>query len=687
MRIIAKDLTEQIIKETIGNPEFKCSKQGGKYSTVNYMLTPAGFDIENYKQYMYIWTFSINDLTIIGYTWKEFADVLKKIKAVTGLGKKSKEALKAMPIFVHNLKHEYHFFKYELKISDKFLIEGDNPLYVVVDDAFVFIDSYKISGKSLEDTAKMYGCKHQKTHDLDYDKPRNTEDAKHLTEEELNYCCNDTQILVEVAQFIFDNYFKKYGKLPLTMNKLVNSIIRYYYDQNKKEYAAANKRLALDKDDYQQLRVNAFRGGWNGLAYPGTHITNKSFYVDLDSAYCGAIVHGYYPVTKFVKRIASKDLFLQLIQTHCVIATLKFKGVETKNGILCESKSHVFGAKNPFWRTGGKLESADEYTTTMTELDFFNYQDCYEWEDFEVLEMHSAERGPLPDYIIQAAVYLYGEKAKLKKAGKKHTPDYLNAKTLVSNIFGAMVKKEYATEVSDITFEMNAKKKILFPQWGVYITAQVRRIVVHIAAQMDEYWLYSNTDSLFAIFNHYTATIINKYNVETQKKNKAMCEKLGLDYNIYDNLGCFDLAAGLISDFKANNVNQYMYRTIDGELECVYGGVPKRKTLPGSDKKVSDLLYYYYTGKYEVDGEEIDIKDYYTPFEFLSPSVKIPIEKTTATIIDKPSAEYVNGRIMTSKSGVIIESNKMYCAQQAAGLILALCQMAKKANDKRSHFE
>lgn len=683
MRVYIDELSKDVLKEHIGEPVWKFNKQGGKYTVVEYMCAPCGFDIENYKQYMYIWTFSINDLTVIGYTWNEFSKLLSMIKSIYALCKKEKKALRALPIFVHNLAHEYNFFKYELNISDAFFIDENNPMYVVVDEAFVFIDSYKISGKNLETTAEMFGCKHRKTHDLDYSIPRNTDDAKNLSEAELDYCCNDTQILVEVADYIFKNYFFKYNKLPFTMNKLVTSIVKSYYLLDKEKYDKQLTRLHLDKDDYQQLRINAFRGGFSGVAYPGMEVEKDIMYVDLDAAYCYAICHGYYPVTKFLKRAPKKELFLELVNTHCVIATVKFTNFIAKGDVCCEARSHVFGVKNAEWKVGGKLESCDEFTTTLCELDWLNFKDCYDWTDFEVLEMHSAERGSIFEYVIQAAIQLYGDKARLKKAGKKKSPEYLNAKTLVSNIFGAMVKKDDMKK-SDVSFEMDAKKKFLLPQWGVYVTAHVRRVVVHMASLMDSYWLYSNTDSLIAIRNNYTTSMIENFNASVKLLNKELCDKYNLDFNIYDNLGCFDTSAS-IKKFKANTVNQYMYEEENGHIECVYGGVAKRHEYNG--EKISDLLYYYYNGQYEIKGEKVDIKDYYTPFEFLSPSVKIPIYRTKAEVINTPSSEYINGKIMTSKSGVIITSNEEMCCQAAAGLILALTQMKKKENDSRSHYD
>ena len=75
MRRFVNNLTIKDLKDEIGEVTFKSTKTGDTfdkkdpfrkiYPVLNCALVPCGFDIECYKEFMYIWTFTIKSLTVI----------------------------------------------------------------------------------------------------------------------------------------------------------------------------------------------------------------------------------------------------------------------------------------------------------------------------------------------------------------------------------------------------------------------------------------------------------------------------------------------------------------------------------------------------------------------------------------------------------------------------------------------
>lgn len=661
------------IQNLLKDTEYKKTWVGKKL--VWAALVPCGFDIENTRQFMYIWTFSIKNLTIVGYTWDDYRKLLDMIKQVLQLGIKTKtvkhrdgseedktSAPYTLPIFIHNLRHEYSFMKYEFSFEKPFFLDKKkrNPLYLF-DGNFIYVDSYKIFPKKLEEVAKAY-CKVQKTHDLDYKVDRNTDDAKNLTQEELMYCVKDTQILVELAQFVFDHYFIPYGRLPLTQNQIIKIIIKKFHDDlpddEKAEVDKLLKSMTLTQDQYLFIRDEGFRGGY--CASSLREIEGDVLYEDETSAYCSSIVHGHYPMSAYraPRTMPTNEADLDFYaKNKCFQARVKFYDLMCTNSKLVKYESRhnvtwcladgsypktrdeMAEAKKSIKTTAsGKIWKAPCIEVSITDIDWDIYKKCYSWSKIEIGRFEVATRGELPDFIKKVAFELYGTKAKLKKAGVKG-PKYQSAKTLVSNVFGTMVQQISKDLVfgDETTWLANMLGALIKPQWGVYVSANARKILIDTILDLGiDNWAYSDTDSFYSDKNDKTIEIVDKFNATQKAKNKAVCARYGLDYDVFDDLGCWDDDHKDIVHFKTLGSKAYLYLTRDGEYKLVMSGIPEQYFWEAYDKK------------YKTRTEK-------KVFDFFNETTEITYTRHRVTWVDEETTEEINGMMMTSKSGCIIK--------------------------------
>lgn len=677
MMLRTKKTIEQVdivyLEKLLKDVEFKKTWVGKKL--VWAALVPCGFDIENTRQFMYLWTFSIKNVTVIGYTWDDYRHLLDMIQQVMKLGTKSKtvkhrdgteedkvSAPYTLPIFIHNLRHEYSFMKNEFKFEKPFFLDKKerNPLYLF-DGKFVYIDSYKIFPKKLEEVAKAYCSLQKMVGDLDYKVERNTEDAKKLTDKELMYCVRDTQILVELANFVFEHYFIPYGRLPLTQNQIIKIIIKSYFDKlNKEEKDTMTKFLkaqTLTQDQYLFIRDEGFRGGY--CASSLREIKGPVLYGDEASAYMSAIMHGHYPVSAYrsprTKPVNEKDLDF-FAKTKCFQARVKFYDLIAKGDKLIkyEGRSNVtwcladgtypktpeefsLAKKSIKTTASGKIWKAPCIEVSITDIDWEIYKKVYSWSKIEIGRFEVATKGELPDYIKQAALYLYGTKAQLKKNGIKG-PQYQSAKTLVSNVFGAMVQKISKELVFDNedAWLSQMLDSLIKPQWGVYVSANARKVLIDMILDLGiDTWAYSDTDSYYADKTEKSLKVTKAYNEQQKIKNIEMCKRYGLDQNIYDDLGCWDDDNKDIVHFKTLGSKCYMYMLSDGTFKLVMSGVPEQYFWEAYDKKYSKR-----TEK--------------KVFDFFDEKTEITYTRHRVTWVDTETTEIINGMKMTSKSGNII---------------------------------
>lgn len=632
-----------------------------------YLQQYCGFDIETTQYitkdyahaYMYIWSFTYNDITILGSYWEEFLELLEMFEHVFDLDERNQ-----LLIFIANMGFEFQFMRKWLNVTDSFFVDERKPLYIIHDKKIEFRDALQISGGKLEDLARNYTQTQKMVGDLDYNIMRNHSDAKRLTEKELQYVLNDTIILAEYMKYYFDT-FTKMKFLPLTKTGILRKRVK------KKAVSACKKAghklsniitaLHPSYNLYTLMMKWLFRGGYvhGANCYAGIVLENATG-ADITSSYPNEMnTKDNYPVSKFYRvKDITNELYLDLNKNYATMAVINFYGVKTKTAHSIESESKVIQSRKLRIDNGRVLE-AEFMQVFITELDFDIYQKFYKWEKMEVKHCWKAKRGRLPRYLLDIVNEYYQKKSELKKAGKKDTTDYALSKEMVNSGYGLTVtrmrentiiydndKDEYTTDNSFV-FEKEVAKQALLPQWGIWITANARHTLLDMVYNIemnakklgrDCDCAYEDTDSI-KILNYIDHRhIIEEYNRQQDLKIREICDKFGYSYEFMKGLGNFDIEYPYIKRFKHNGAKRYALKFYDFE-EKQYKTI---STISGLSKKA--LTAYCE-------------KNHLSIWKVFVHGMNIPVEETgkLASIYnDDCHSDIINGELMEEQSSICL---------------------------------
>ena len=615
------------------------AKRDKQLGSVYYKNIPASFDTETTSMYdengdkvalMYIWMFSVNGKVIYGRTWDEFTDMMELVSKFTDLKNR-------LVVYVHNLGFDFDFFRRRLKWYQTFSMKPREPLYAVTMTGIEFRDSYILTGKSLENSAKdlnKYKV-NKKVGDLDYNLLRGPETP--LTDTELGYCIYDCLVLDAIIQEKIEQE-GNITKIPLTNTGYVRRYVRekcypgshhsksYEYDQ----YRKLMDDLTITVDEYMTFK-RAFAGGFThgNAIYIGEHITGRIDSFDFTSSYPAVILSEMFPMSrpKHLTNV-SRETFIDILKTKLSIFDIRFNGLHKKHNMY---ESYISRSKcegEHIIEDNGRVVSADWISTTITNIDFSIMQRFYDWDSIQVGEVLVFEPGYLPKPIIESVLEFYKGKTELKGVEGAEV-DYQIKKGMLNAIYGCIVTDivranvDYDNEdgwgYDDLDIEgcvkqyNSSKKRFLYYPWGIFVTAYARRNLFMGIQEFGEDYLYSDTDSIKCINyqNHmkfiewYNDMITSKiktclayYNISASEacpKNKAGSPK---QIGIWD----WETKDSYYTDFKTLGAKRYIY-TQDGELHITIAGLGKK-----------------------IGGEYISKQT--DPYEFFSDDMSIPAENT-----------------------------------------------------------
>lgn len=529
------------------------SKKGNflsKYIRVNMAMdietTTVEVDGEKYSV-PYIITTSLQlphtDEFFIYHTrnWKDTQDLYDAISEVYGVGTKywSKDRKKYIPYgefararrvlfcFVHNLSYEFSFCRKELSFDNGeygfFSKDSRKAMKATLSDGIDFRDSSALTNSSLEQLSKMF-TKHKKVKDLDYKKIRNT--LTPLSDEERRYINDDVIILNEFEDVYFDRFCVEGNTPPMT--NTARLLLQVHLKMIQSNYDAGSiQKMQPPAEDIDKEQKYLFRGGFVHANINYLDEVVEVLMRDITSSYPASMLMKYVPMSKFEPIQLSKmswvkgeepDDFKWLIANKCVKMTVAYYGLHTITAHSYESYSklmeyHPIKGDLTEGLDNGRIQKCEMLKTMHTELDYEIYNLLYDWDGMEIIDIKYAERGMLPDFLLESVCGDYMTKNKLKVAGLSGTTDYTLAKVNVNTYFGMCCKSIYTNTVkykfdsamwyseeqknNDIRNELN--NRFLNYEWGVWITSQSRAKLVRMICAIEKAGgnvIYYDTDSI-----------------------------------------------------------------------------------------------------------------------------------------------------------------------------------------------
>lgn len=646
---------------------------------ITYLSIESAFDIETTSvmvqgqksAYMYIWMFGLGygNNVYYGRTWQEFINLCKLLQETYNLSENRR-----LIVYVHNLGFEFQFMRKYLKWLNVFSVDERKPIKALCSYGIEFRDSYVLSGYSLQKTAENLQKHNIKklVGDLDYSLIR-TYKTK-LSKQELDYCNND----IEIVNAYINEQIEQYGditKIPLTNTGRVRAFVRnncYYTNTNHRKsgkgkyirYRKIMNDLTLTKDEYIMLK-RAFMGGFThaNANYSGKLLKDVTS-IDFTSSYPSVMLAEQYPMSRGkkinVKTVKQLELYCQ---RFCLLFDIKLENVRPKinqENYISESKCFILkGAEI----NNGRVYSADELATTITNVDYEIIKKCYEWDNISIQNVIRYHKGYLPKDIIKSILELYQKKTELKGVEGKEV-EYLLSKGMLNSVYGMCVTDivkdnhvydtdwnvEHANIEEQIKKYNESKNRFLFYPWGVWVTAYARKnLWTGIIALGDDY-VYSDTDSIKLLNYNKHKDYINWYNDMTMKKLERMCDTYKLDKKllypktikgVIKPIGLWDYE-GTYSRFKTLGAKRYLVQDGD-KLHLTVAGLSKRNGIN------------YMIEQCNGDYEEV--------FEMFNDDLYIPADKTgkmTHTYIDDYMKFIIkdyqgNESIISVESGIHLE--------------------------------
>lgn len=618
----------------IKDKKLKCKKDKENSSFLNLICT---FDTETTSiknkngkyAFMYIWQFSIGSGDAVsvyyGRTWTDFFQFYTELKLKYNLGDKRR-----LMVWVHNLGYDFQFFysqfvKRGFEVKNAFSVDTHKVIKVDC-DVLRFRDSLILKGLSLEKCAENLTTIQieKKVGQLQYGYTRTSDTP--LTLSELQYCEYDCLVLHHVIK---EEVLKNcsLSDIPLTATGYVRRYYRNYIQENSdyKKYLQFIKANQCSYDVYKLLN-RAFSGGYThaNIEHISETLENVSSY-DFTSDYPNQMFFQKFPMSKFLKvfinECDTEECFKMIYDenTACLFEVY-FINLRLKKGntitFLSKSKCEISG-KNRI--DNGKIYYAQNVHTTLTDIDFQSLNQFYDYDFVKFDNFYTAKYDYLPTSLINAMLQLYTDKTILKGISGKEQ-EYQNAKGNLNSSYGMCVTnplqetilfnehtgkftEDNAKSDTELYEQYIMKDNFLLYQWGVWITSHARNELSKIICELQNDFVYADTDSIKFLNLDKNKWLFDAYNVWLTEQQEKACKHHNIDLEklmptnqdgLKCQLGVFDFE-GTYSKFKTLGAKRYMYYdTKKDKLQMTVSGVNKKYGVPyllrRAEKKNCDIF-------------------------------------------------------------------------------------------------
>lgn len=574
-------------------------KLSNKKYRFEYLKVACAFDIETTSYYspkyqkdlatMYIWQLGINKDTIIGRTWEEFKQIIEM------LNEYAEKQNGVIICLIQNLSFEFQFFK---SLFDWNKNKNGYPDIFAKDDRTILYAKYKhiefrdtlaLTGMSLNRFQKNYNLDVGKLDgDLDYILYRHCKTR--VTPREIAYCINDVQVLTDFFyKYLLPEYLSKNKKIPLTSTGIVRADIKEEFleipKEERKRLASRLRNAQPSEAVYKLWRNFLFRGGYvHASTIACNYLWEDDFgSYDLKSAHPGQMLAKKFP-WKYNRRNRSE--FPKILQQaksgdYGFFGVFIFKNIRCSGYHSLESKNKIIEASPDAVYENGRLVYASMIKVCLIEQDFFNYEDLYEWESFDVRVIYQAKLDYLPDYVRKVVCKYF----VLKETLDKSSVEYGLAKRKLNGIFGmaatSLPEREVVYNPETNEMELSAQSKsydelvrylIMLPQWAIQIAAYTRRDIVKSIVACDFDSMYYDTDSNKIMNYKKHEDWFNKFNEERRALNRQ-CNTYDYDKKYFERIGGFELEY-IGTRFKVLGAKRYIVEH-DGEIQVTVAGMVK----------------------------------------------------------------------------------------------------------------
>lgn len=546
---------------------------------------------------MYIWMLSINEDVYFGRTYLELKKFIQNIEKIVPERK---------IIFIHNLSFEFQFLQTEFNFKDVIARKKRKVMKCNLEDFNVeFRCSYMMSNSSLSKLPKLFNLPVKKmVGDLDYNKIRTP--ATILTKDELKYCENDCLVIYYYILSQLETY-DNIDKIPLTSTGHVRRELKKRVLKDISYRSYVYKSINVDGNIYNKL-IEAFAGGYthSNWIYTDEILYDVTSW-DFSSSYPYILVSYKFPSKEFKKCFIKKRE--EMSEKFAYLIVVKFKNIKSKyfNNFISQSKCrNIVGGKYD----NGRIMEADEFEITLTDVDFYLILDSHNCE-YEILEIYYSLYNYLHKDFIEFVLEKYVIKTTYKDVAEKYL-EYQKEKNKFNALYGMSVTNNIRDEILyDYNFgwseeklsdkeileklENERKQSFLSFSYGVWVTAHARNNLLRNIMKLDEYVVYSDTDSI-KLLSGYDKNVIDEYNLGVENRLKYVSNLMNIDYSKFEPtdikgkkrlIGIFD-SDGEYSEFITQGAKKYCYRDKkDGELHITVAGVPK--TGVRALNKISDF--------------------------------------------------------------------------------------------------
>mgnify|MGYP002525630639 CR=1 FL=1 len=359
----------------------------------------------------------------------------------------------------------------------------------------------------------------------------------------------------------------------------------------------------------------AYMGGFTHANYHYSGSVVKDVVsMDFTSSYPAVMLLDYLPMTKGIK-VKFDRKYLDDPEWCCVFEFtvenvsekidhehfLSFNKVEidlerlSKHEIKCDVDN-------------GRIINCDEFTATMTEIEFKLFEECYNHGDIVFGDCYIYKKGYLPKVFMEYILFLYKQKTTLKDVEGQEV--YYNLyKAFLNSLYGMLVTDDIGRpsvnyvnrkgwldpekpNIDARTDKYNgSKNRFAFYPWGVYVTSHAREHLWQAIKALGDDYLYSDTDSVKVKNFEQHRQFFEGYNKNIEKKIKSICKLRGFKKSEFEPktikgekkmIGVFD-CDGIYSRFKTLGAKRYLVEYGEGkhkgEIACTIAGLPKKAVV------------------------------------------------------------------------------------------------------------